>query len=347
MDWINLVIIPVVKAVVLIIVLLTGFAYLTLFERKLVGRFHLRYGPNRAWKFGLGHPIADALKMIFKEEIIPATSIRSCICWDRRWRLCRRWLSSPLCPWRPTNEHWFGRPLFVVADVNVGLLYVLAIAGLGTYGVILGGWASNNKYSLLGALRTSSQMLSYELPMGIFLISILLMTSMATNIDPQHTGLGTLSLVSIVNMPLPWYFRLWILLVFPFYFITVLAETNRSPFDLPETENELVAGFQTEYGGIKFALYYMAEYLHMIGASAVVVTLFFGGWRGPFVDQVPLLGLVYFAGKVLAMIFLFIWVRASLPRVRYDQLLKFCWTFLFPLSLVYLAITAVAVVLLR
>ena len=221
----------------------------------------------------------------------------------------------------------------VVADVNVGLLYVLAIGGLGTYGFVLGGWASNNKWSLLGALRTSAQMLSYELPMGIMLVAVLLMT-------------GSLSLVDMVQHPLPWYYQVWILLIFPFFFITVLAETNRSPFDLPETENELVAGYQTEYGGIKFALYYMAEYLHMISASAVVVTIFFGGWRGPGVAAVPVLGLVYFALKVLAMIFLFIWVRSSLPRVRYDQLLKFCWTFLFPLSLVYLAITAVAVVVL-
>jgi NADH-quinone oxidoreductase subunit H len=176
-------------------------------------------------------------------------------------------------------------------------------------------------------------MLAYELPMGILLISILLMT-------------GTLSLVRIVEQPLPWYFRVWIIAAFPLFFTTVLAETGRSPFDLPETENELVAGYQTEYGGIKFALYYMAEYLHMIAASAIVVTLFFGGWHGPFVDQLPILGPVYLALKIVCMIFLFVWVRASLPRVRYDQLLKFCWTFLFPVSLIYLAITAVAVVLL-
>jgi NADH-quinone oxidoreductase subunit H len=143
-----------------------------------------------------------------------------------------------------------------------------------------------------------------------------------------------------------WYFRVWLLLAFPFFFITTLAETNRSPFDFPETENELVAGFQTEYGSIKFALFYMTEYLHMIVASGVIVSLFFGGYRGPFVDQIPLLGPVYFIGKVLMMIFLFIWVRASLPRVRYDQLMKFCWTFLTPLALIYLAITAVMVVLL-
>jgi NADH-quinone oxidoreductase subunit H len=309
------------------------FAYLTWFERKLVGRFQLRIGPNRAWKFGLGHPIADALKMVFKEEIIPGHVDKVVYLLAPALAIVPALAIFAVVPIGPTIT-LFGRQFpLVVADVNVALLYVLAIASVGTYGIILGGWASNNKYSLLGALRTGAQMLSYELPMGILLVAVVVMT-------------GTLSLVEIVNEALPWYFRLWILLAFPFYFITMLAETNRSPFDLPEAENELVAGFQTEYGGIKFALYYMTEYLGMLAASGVAVTLFFGGWHGPFVDQIPILGLFYFAGKVLALIFLFIWVRASIPRIRYDQLLKLCWTFLFPVALAYLAITAVAVVLL-
>lgn len=334
MDWINLVVIPAIKALVLIIVLLTAFAYLTLFERKLVGRFQLRIGPNRAFKFGLGHPIADALKMVFKEEIIPGHVDKVIYLLAPALALVPALAVFAVVPIGP-DITVFGRTIsLVVSDVNVALLYVVGIASLGTYGVILGGWASNNKYSLLGALRTSSQMLSYELPMSILLIAVIAIT-------------GTLSLVETVNLSIAWYWRVWILLAFPLYFTTMLAETNRSPFDLPETENELVAGFQTEYGGIKFALYYMTEYLHMIAASAVAVTLFLGGWRGPFVDQFPFLGLPYFAGKVLALIFLYIWVRASLPRVRYDQLLRFCWTLLFPLSLIYLAITAVAVVLIQ
>jgi len=334
MDWINLVVIPAIKALVLIIVLLTSFAYLTLFERKLVGRFQLRIGPNRAFKFGLGHPIADGLKMVFKEEIIPGHVDKVIYLLAPALALVPALAVFAVVPIGP-DITLFGRTIpLVVSDVNVALLYVVGIASLGTYGVILGGWASNNKYSLLGALRTSSQMLSYELPMSILLIAVIAIT-------------GTLSLVETVNLSIAWYWRVWILLAFPLYFTTMLAETNRSPFDLPETENELVAGFQTEYGGIKFALYYMTEYLHMIAASAVAVTLFLGGWRGPFVDQFPFLGLPYFAGKVLALIFLYIWVRASLPRVRYDQLLRFCWTLLFPLSLIYLAITAVAVVLIQ
>jgi NADH-quinone oxidoreductase subunit H len=339
MDWINLVLVPAIISLVLILVLLGGFAYLTLAERKILGRFHLRIGPNRAWKFGLGHPIADALKMIFKEEFIPRNADKLLFILGPALAIVPALAIFAVVPVGPSlnllgfQVPWKGSAL-VVADVNVGLLYVLAIAGLGTYGIILGGWASNNKYSLLGALRTSAQMLSYELPMGILLLAVIVVT-------------GTLSLVETVTAPLAWYFRVWILLAFPLYFITMLAETNRSPFDMPETENELVAGFQTEYSSIKFALYYMTEYLHMLAASGVAVALFFGGWRGPFVDRLPILGLGYFAGKVLALIFLFIWVRASLPRVRYDQLLKFCWTFLFPFSLVYLAFTAVGVVLLH
>ena len=333
MDWINLIVIPAIKSILLIVVLLTGFAYLTLFERKLVGRFQVRYGPNRAWKFGLGQPIADALKMVFKEEIIPGHVDKVLFVLGPVLAIVPALAIFAVVPVAP-DLMLFGRKIsMVVADVNIGLLYALAVAGLGTYGIILGGWASNNKWSMLGAMRTSAQMLSYELPMGFILVAILLMTR-------------SLNLVDLVNKPLPWYYQVWVLLIFPFFFITMLAETNRSPFDLPEAENELVGGYQTEYGGIKFALYYMSEYLHMISASAVAVTIFFGGWRGPGVAALPALGLVYFALKVLAMIFLYIWVRASLPRIRYDKLLTFCWTFLFPLSLIYLAITAVGVVLL-
>ena len=333
MDWINLIVIPAIKSILLIVVLLTGFAYLTLFERKLVGRFQVRYGPNRAWKFGLGQPIADALKMVFKEEIIPGHVDKVLFVLGPVLAIVPALAIFAVVPVAP-DLMLFGRKIsMVVADVNIGLLYALAVAGLGTYGIILGGWASNNKWSMLGAMRTSAQMLSYELPMGFILIAILLMTR-------------SLNLVDLVNRPLPWYYQAWVLLIFPFFFITMLAETNRSPFDLPEAENELVGGYQTEYGGIKFALYYMSEYLHMISTSAVAVTIFFGGWRGPGVAALPALGLVYFALKVLAMIFLYIWVRASLPRIRYDKLLTFCWTFLFPLSLIYLAITAVGVVLL-
>ncbi len=333
MDWINLILIPAITSLVFIIILLTGFAYLTWVERKLIGRFQMRLGPNRAWKFGLGHPIADALKMIFKEEIIPARADKVLFVLAPGLAVASALLMFAVVPVGPMLK-LFGRDVpLMIANVNIGVLWVLAIGGVGTLGIILGGWASNNKYSLLGALRTSAQMLSYELPMGVLLLAALLVY-------------GTFNLNEMVTATLPWYLRGWLLLAFPLYFIAMLAETSRKPFDFPETENELVAGFGTEYGSIKFALFYMTEYLHVLGASGVAVSIFFGGWRGPFVEQVPVLGVVYFVAKILAMIFLFIWVSASVPRPRYDQLLKFCWTFLLPLALVYMVITAVMVVLL-
>ncbi len=340
MDWINLILIPAVFSVILVVILLTGFAYGTWFERKLIGRFQLRIGPNRAGPFGLLHPIADAIKMIFKEEIIPARADKLLYVIAPALAIAPSLLIFAVVPVGPVLS-LFGRQIpLQVADVNIGFLWVLAVASVGVYGVILGGYASNNKYSLLGALRTSAQMLSYELPMGILLIALVLTTTLGT-----QDGVGTLSLNTIVNMHRPWWLWLWIWLAFPLYFITMLAETSRKPFDFPETENELVAGFQTEYGSIKFALYYMTEYLHILGASAVAVSVFFGGWRGPFVDQIPILGPLYLIIKIIAMVFLFIWTSAAVPRPRYDQLLKFCWTWLFPISLVYLAVTAVIVAL--
>jgi len=230
--------------------------------------------------------------------------------------------------------HLFGRdiPLYL-ADVNIGVLYLMAVAGLATYGVVLGGWSSNNKYSLLGALRTAAQMISYELPMGLALLSILLLA-------------GNLSLVRIVEYQgtLP----LIVLqpVAFIIYLICSFAEAGRTPFDLPETENELVAGYATEYGGIKFPLFFMAEYIHTITASAVITTLFLGGWQGPFADLHPLIPPFWFFVKTVFMIFVFVWVRSSTPRVRYDQLMKFCWKFLAPLALINLAVTAIAVALL-
>ncbi len=340
MDWISLILIPGITSLVLVVILLTGFAYLTLFERKMIGRFQLRIGPNRAWKFGLGHPIADALKMIFKEEFIPARADKLLYVIAPALAIAPALIAFAVVPVGPTLN-LFGRQIpLQVADVNIGFLWVLAAASIGIYGIILGGYASNNKYSVLGALRTSAQMLSYELPMGILLIALILTTTLGT-----ADGFGTLSLKEIVAMNRPWWLWLWIWLAFPFYFITMLAETTRKPFDFPETENELVSGFATEYGSIKFALFYMTEYLHILGASAVAVSVFFGGWRGPFVEQLPILGLFYFVAKVMVMVFLFIWVSASVPRPRYDQLLRFCWTILFPIALVYLAITAVIVTL--
>jgi NADH-quinone oxidoreductase subunit H len=333
MDWISLILVPTVKTLVVIVALLTGFAYLSYVERKLVARFQVRYGPNRAGPFGLLQPISDALKMVFKEEIIPAHVDRVVYLLAPALTVVPALIIWAVIPVSESSFTLFGQTITpYVADVNVGLLYILAIASLGTYGIVLAGWSSNNKYSLLGALRTSSQMLSYELPMGVALVSLLLIV-------------GSLRLVDIVQAQRSMWFIVLQPVGFIIYFISGLAEANRSPFDLPETENELVAGFSTEYGGIKFALFFMGEYITMITLSALATVFFLGGWYGPFVNQIPILGPVYFLLKVAFMIFLIIWIRASLPRVRYDKLMQFCWKFLLPLSLLNLAATAVVVTL--
>lgn len=333
MDWIDLIVIPVIKGIILLLVLLTSTAYLTYGERKLVARFQVRLGPNRAGKFGVLQPLADVVKLMFKEEVVPSHVDKVVYLLAPILAVVPAFAIFAVVPIGPDLQ-LFGRTISLhMGDINVGLLYVLSIASVSTYGVMLAGWSSNNNYSLLGALRTSAQMISYELPMSIFLVSLLLIS-------------GSLSLVEIMSNPRPLWAWIWLWIAFPFYFICMLAETNRSPFDLPETENELVAGYQTEYGGIKFGLFYLSEYLHMITTSAMMATLFFGGWRGPFVDQFPVLSIVYLSIKILALLFLFIWVRASIPRVRYDQLMKFGWKYLLPIALIYLTITAVLVLVL-
>lgn len=326
MDWLNLIVIPVIRSVVLIVVLLTGFAYLTWYERKLLARFHVRYGPNRAGPKGLLQPVADAVKAVFKEEIIPGHVDKVV------------YLLAPALALVPALIIWavipLGKGFPAVADVPIGFLWILAVAGIESYGVILAGWSSNNNYSLLGALRSSAQMISYEIPLGLFLISILLLA-------------GDFSLVNLVEAPRAWWEWLWLWIMFPLFFICILAETNRSPFDLPETENELVAGFQTEYGGIKFALFFMAEYINMITTSAIMATLFFGGYALPFgigSEIMPWLGPFILAGKIIVLLFLFIWVRASLGRPRYDQLMRFTWKILLPIALGYMIITALLTV---
>ncbi len=331
MDWMGLVVIPLIKGVVILAILLTATAYLTLFERKLIARFQVRLGPNRAGPYGILQPLADAVKLFLKEEVIPQHVNKPVYLLAPMLAMIPALALFAVVPLGP-SIHLFGREIPLhMGDVNVGVLYIMAIASVGTYGVMLAGWSSNNNYSLLGAMRTSAQMLSYELSMGVFIASVILLS-------------GTMSVVQIVEQGRPLWAWIWLWLAFPFYFITVLAETNRAPFDLPETENELIAGYQTEYGGFKFAVFYVSEYLHMLTSSAVVATLFFGGWKGPLATQYPLLGFVYLAIKVIFVLFLFVWVRASMPRVRYDQLMSFGWKYLLPLSLIYLAVTAVLVV---
>ncbi len=325
MDWMNHVVFPLIRSLALVLVVFTGAAYLTLMERKLLGRFQIRYGPNQAGPYGLLQPAADAIKAFFKEEVIPNHVDRVL------------YLMAPALALIPALVIWAVIPVAngipAIADVNIGFLWILAIAGVESYGIILAGFSSNNNYSLLGALRSSAQMISYELPLGLFLVSILLLA-------------GSFSLVELVDGTRAWWEWLWLWLMFPFFFICILAETNRSPFDLPETENELIAGYQTEYGGMKFSLFMIAEYINMITTSTIMATLFFGGWKLPFglLSGIVWLGPLVLAAKVLVLLFLFIWVRASIGRPRYDQLMGFTWKFLLPLSLVYMIVTALFVV---
>ena len=331
----------IVHSIVIVVVataLMLGFAAMTVVERKMLGRFTLRYGPNRVGKFGSLQVIADMFKMFFKEEVIPDHVDRAVYLMAPGLALVPALMAFAVVPIAP--EPWvipfevFGYTITVypwVADINVGILYILAIGSLGTYGVILGGWSSNNKYSLLGGLRTSAQMLSYELPMGVALLGIIMIT-------------GTLQITEIVSYQSGWLGLKWLVLFQPIafiiFFISSLAEAGRSPFDLPETENELIAGFATEYGGMKFGLFFGAEYVHMIVVCFIMATLFLGGWSGPLATQVPFLGVFYLLVKVAFLLFLMIWVRASTPRIRFDKLMKFNWKFLLPLSIANAAVTA-------
>ncbi len=334
MDWVADFWIPLIKAVVVVLALLVGGAYMTWGERKIAARFQVRYGPNRAGPFGILQPLADAVKAIFKEEIIPGHVDKAIYLMGPGISFAAVLITFAVIPFGP-EVSLFGQQVGLwIGDVNVGLLYLLAIAGLGSYGIVLGGWSSNNKYSLLGALRAAAQMISYELPMGLALLSVVLIV-------------GSLNLRQIVDFQGGWPLIALQPVGFLLFLIAILAESNRSPFDLPETENELVSGFMTEYGGIKFALYFIAEYTAMVVNSAIVATLFLGGWKWPAIvsDLHPLLGVALFLGKVLFVLFLYVWIRASVPRVRYDKFMQFCWKFMVPLALVNLAVTAVVVAL--
>jgi NADH-quinone oxidoreductase subunit H len=332
MDWVAEFWIPVIKAVVVVLALLIGGAYMTLGERKICARFQVRYGPNRAGPFGILQPLADAVKAIFKEEIIPSQADKVIYIMGPGISFAAVLITFAVIPFGPEVD-LFGRQVGLwIGDVNVGLLYLMAIAGLGGYGVVLGGWSSNNKYSLLGALRAAAQMISYELPMGLALVSVVLVV-------------GSLNLRQIVDFQGGWPLIVLQPVGFLIFLVAILAESNRSPFDLPEAENELVSGFMTEYGGIKFALYFIAEYTAMVVNSAIVATIFLGGWKWPVVlsNLHPLAGVALFLAKVLFVLFLFVWIRASTPRVRYDKFMRFCWKFVVPLALVNLAVTAAVV----
>lgn len=318
--------IAVVKVVVVFVCVLLCVAYTTWLERKVLGHMQVRCGPLRVGWHGLLQPIADGLKLFFKEDIVVSSANKFLYILSPMIITIAAYASFAVVPFGNQIE-LFGRTIDLhIADVDIGVLYIFALSSLSVYGVTLAGWSSNSKYALLGGLRASAQMISYELSVGLSIIGVLMLA-------------GSLSLVDIVARQDVWYI-VYQPLGFLIFLICGFAECNRSPFDLPEAENELVAGFHVEYSSMKFALFFMAEYAHMIVVSALVATLFLGGWRGPVLP-----GVIWFLLKVFAMLFLFIWVRATYPRFRYDQLMKFGWKVLFPAALVNILLTGVCMVL--
>jgi NADH-quinone oxidoreductase subunit H len=317
-------IISALKVTVVIIAVLTGCAYATWLERKLVGHFQHRIGPNMAGPFGLLQPIADGIKLIFKEDIVPDNAERITYALAPIVMFIPALLSYAVVPFGDKIT-LFGHQIdMVISDLNVGILFIFAVTSLGVYGIVLAGWSSGSKYSLLGGIRSSAQMLSYEVAYGLSIIGVLVIA-------------GTLSLKELVAQQehfLDWFiFRQPV--GFVLYAICAVAETNRAPFDLPEAESELVAGYHTEYSSLRFAMFFIGEYANMIAVSSVATTIFLGGWHGPFLPPV-----VWFSIKVFLFMSVYIWLRATLPRLRYDQLMNFGWKVLFPLALLNVMVTA-------
>jgi len=318
----------IIKSVVILLVMTGGFAYVTLYERRVLARMQVRIGPNRVGWQCLLQPVADGIKLIFKEELTPVGADRLIFILAPVITVIPALIVTAVVPWG-TEVNLFGRivPLRL-ADINVAVLYILSVTSISVYGITLAGWSSNNKYAMLGGLRATAQMISYELALGMAFVGPILWT-------------GSMSLGDIVSAQKNLWFVVIMPLGFIIYVIASLAEVNRSPFDMPEAEQELTAGYHTEYSGMKFALFFMAEYIKMIGVSMIGATLFLGGYQGPFVDAYPWLGPIYLFIKVALWLFFMIWVRATLPRFRYDRLMAFGWKVLLPLSLLYIVVTAV------
>jgi len=353
--WVQGLVVPFVQILILLHVILGAVAYLVLLERKVIAFMQVRLGPRRVGPHGLLQPVADILKLFSKEDIVPTRADRGLFYLAPALLLIPAMAAFAVIPFSGTSIHVAGieiRPF--VTDVNVGLLYLLAISSLGVYGIVMAGWASNSKYPLLGSLRSAAQMISYEVPLALSVVSVLMLA-------------GTASLVGIVRAQeaAGAWFAFWLpypqVLGLFLYFVSAVAETNRHPFDLPEAENELVAGFHTEYSGMKFAFFFLAEYMNMILVASVVTVLFLGGWlpvtfgipgiREPLSNLLPFLGdpgafatgIFWFVLKMVVVIYLYLWIRATFPRYRYDQLMRLGWKWLLPAGLVHVVVTAAAV----
>lgn len=312
----------VIKSIILLVVLLTAAGYMVLIERVLMGWMQLRLGPNRVGPLGLLQPLADAIKLLTKENFQPANVDKFTYWLAPAISVFIALFVFVLIPMGDTIEIWGHTISLHIADVNAGILLLFAFSSLAVYGIVLAGWSSNNRYSLLGGLRGTAQMISYEVPMGMSILTVIL-------------AAGTLSLTEIVEAQRNHWFIWTNPIGFIIYVITAFAETNRAPFDLPEAEHELTAGYHTEYGGMKFAMFFLAEYVNILAVSSIAVTLFLGGWLGPW--DLPI---VWYLVKVALFVFFFIWVRSTMARFRYDQLMSFSWKVLIPLATLNLIITA-------
>ena len=321
--------VSVIKAGIIINLVLFGFAYLTLVERKVMGRMQLRYGPNRAGPYGLLQPIADLMKLIRKESFFPGSAVDTLYVLSPFVAAFTALTTFAVIPFGPGWEIFGTDVEGQVADVSISLILIFAIGSIGAYGFIVGGWASDSKYALLGAMRTCAQLVSYEVSLALSVLGVVLMAQ-------------SLSLTEIVAAQADdWWYFVPQFVGFVIFLIAGTAETSRAPFDLPEAEQELVAGYHTEYGGMRFGLFTMSEYINLITLSALAVTLFLGGWHFPVLEG---LGPLWFLLKLAVLLFLFIWMRTTLPRLRYDQLMRFGWKVLLPVATLNAVVTAILVV---
>ena len=345
-DFQTFLLLSILKIVVVLVITLTAVAYTVLLERKVLGRMQNRWGPSRVGPFGLLQPLADGIKLFLKEDLMPMASERPLFIIAPIIALTCALVSIAVVPFGAVT-HIQGVDMFAIADVNIGLLVILGITSIGVYGIALSGWSSNNKFALLGSLRATSQVISYELALGLSLVGVVLRA-------------GSLRLRDIVasqsaHGAFSWnIFGGFQIVAFFIYLMAAYAETNRAPFDLPEAESELVAGYHTEYSSMKFAMFFMAEYANMITVACVATLLFFGGPSSPFGNLIPAFGgpivqavlpIFWFVAKVLAFLLLYIWVRATLPRFRYDQLMAFGWKFLLPVAILNIIVTSLILAL--
>ena len=341
----------VVKILVVIFLMLTGVAYMTWLERKVIGHIQNRWGPTRVGPFGLLQPLADGIKFILKEDMVPDAVHRGLYILAPALALTMSLISIAVIPFGESiTVRGTTTPLQItgvqgtpVSDINIGLLIILGVTSIGVYGVALAGWSSNSKYALLGSLRASAQMISYELALGLSLVGVLILAesfSLRHIVDTQiqHKWFGVL----------PGWYIFPQFIAFFIYLMAAFAETNRIPFDLPEAETELVAGYHTEYSSMKFAMFFMAEYVNMITVGCLATLMFFGGWHGPLFGPPllrELLPIFWFSAKILVFMFVYIWIRGTLPRFRYDQLMAFGWKFLLPLAIANIVVTSLIVAL--